>query len=130
LLEVHAAIEQLYQDAGHFAFWAHELIRMNMWGYDKHAQVWAQIYQEIDDCLRELNPMLPSFQVDRGTIHLIYTTMRRLKARWLAQRIGERRLVETEPDGLDPEFRLVLREEEAEFTRLIDQFKRLVAAAP
>lgn len=56
--------------------------------------------------------------------------MRRLKACWLAQRIGERRLVETEPDGLDPEFRLALREEEAEFTRLIDQFKRLVAAAP
>ena len=76
------------------------------------------------------DPMLPSFQVDRGTIYLIYTTMRRLKARWLAQRIGERRLVETEPDGLDQEFRLALREEEAEFTRLIDQFKRLVAAAP
>ena len=130
LLEVQAAIEQLHQDAGHFAFWAHELTRMNVQGHDKHAQAWAQLYQEIDDCLRELDPMLPSFQVNRGTIHLIYTTMRRLKARWLAQRVSERRFVETEPDGLDPEFRLVLREEEAEFTRISDQLKRLVAAAP
>ena len=130
LLEVQAAIEQLYQDAGHFAFWAHELTRMNVQGHDKHAQAWAQISQEIDDCLRELDPRLPSFQVDRGTIHLIDTAMRRLKARWLAQRISERRFVETEPDGLDPESRLVLREEEAEFTRIIDQLKRLVAAAP
>jgi hypothetical protein len=124
------AIEQLHQDAGHFAFWAFELTRMNVRGHDKHAQAWLQIYQEFDDCLRELDPMLPSFQVDRGAIHLSYRTMRRLKARWLAQRIGERRIVETEPDGLDPKFRLALREEEAEFTRLIDQFQQLVAAAP
>jgi hypothetical protein len=39
--------------------------------------------------------------------------MRSLKARWLAQRISERRFVETEPDGLEPEFRLAFRDEAA-----------------
>jgi hypothetical protein len=126
-LEVQAVIEQLHQDAGHFAFWAFELTRMNVQGHDKHATAWVQIYQEIDDCLRALDPMLPSFQVDRGPIHQIYTTMRRLKPRWLTQRIGERRFVKTEPDGLDPEFRLALHEEEAQLTQIVEQLKRETA---
>jgi hypothetical protein len=130
LLEVQAAIEQLHHEAGHFAFWAHELTRMNVKGHDTPAQAWWQIYHGIDDCLRELDPMLPSFQVNRGTIHLVYTTMRRLKVRWLEQRISERRLVETEPDGLDPWFRLVLREEEACLIRIVEDLKRLVAGVP
>jgi hypothetical protein len=60
----------------------------------------------------------------------IYNSMRRLKKHWLAQRIRERPFVETEPDGLDPEFRLALREEEAELTRIVEDLRRLVAAAP
>jgi hypothetical protein len=32
LLDVEAAIDQLHQDAGHFADWARELTRMNVAG--------------------------------------------------------------------------------------------------
>ena len=130
LLDVEAAIDQLHQTAGHFAYWAQELTRMNVTGQYAHAQAWEQMRQALDDCLRDLEQMLALFRLDRGAMFRIYNSMRRLKARWLTQRISERRFVETEPDGLDPEFRLALREEEAEFTHLIDQLKRLVAAAP
>jgi hypothetical protein len=86
--------------------------------------------QVLDDYLRDLEPMLALFRLDRGAMFRIYNSMRRLKKHWRAQRIGERRFVETEPDGLAPEFRLELREEEAELTRIVEYLKRLVAAAP
>jgi hypothetical protein len=130
LLDLEAALDQLHQDAGHFADWAQEMIRMNMAGQNAHAQVWEQMHQALDDYLRDLAPMLALFRLDRGAMFRIYKSMRRLKPQWLAQHISERRFVETEPDGLDPEFRLDLREEEAELTRIVEYLKRLVAAAP
>ena len=130
LLDVEDALDQLHQDAGHFADLARELTRMNVPGQSAHAQVWEQIGQALDDYLRVLQPMLALFRLDRGAMFRIYNSMRRLKKHWLAQRIRERPFVETEPDGLDPEFRLELREEEAELTRIIEDLKRLVAAAP
>jgi hypothetical protein len=130
LLDVEAALDQLQQDAGHFADWAQELTRMNVAGQIAHAQVWKQMQQALDDYLRDLAQMLALFRLDRGAMFRIYCSMRRLKERWLAQRIRERRFVETELDGLDPEFRLELREEEAELTRIVEYLKRLVAAAP
>lgn len=130
LLDVEAALDQLKQTAGNFADWARELTRMNVAGQNAHAQVWQQMHQALDDYLRDLELMLALFRLDRGPIHLIYNSMRRLKEHWLAQRIGERRFVEMEPDGLDPEFRQTLREEEAQLTRIVEYLKRLVAAAP
>ena len=130
LLDVEAAFDQLKQTARHYADWAQELTRMNVPGQNAHAQVWEQIYQTVDDYLRDLEPMLALFRLDRGAMFQIYNSMRRLKDHWLAQRIGERRFVETEPDGLNPEFRQTLRAEEAELTRIAEHLKRLVAAAP
>jgi len=130
LLDVEAARDQLKQTAGHFADWARELARMNVAGQNAHAKAWEQMRQALDDYLRDLDPMLALFRLDRGTIFRIYNSMRRLNEHWLAQRISERRFVETEPDGLDPEFRLALREEEAQLTRIVEYLKRLVAAAP
>lgn len=130
LLDVEAALDQLKQTAGHFADWARELTRMNVAGKNAHAQVWGQMHQTLDDYLRDLDPMLALFRLDRGAMFRIYNSMRRLKEHWLAQRIGERRFVETEPDGLDQAFRLALREEEANLTRIVEYLKRLVAAAP
>jgi hypothetical protein len=130
LLDVEAELDQLHQDAGHFADWAREMIRMNMAGQYAHAQAWEQMQQALDDYLRDLAQMLALFRLDRGVMFRIYNSMRRLKPRWLAQRVRERRFVETEPDGLDPEFRLELREEEAQLTRIVEYLKRLVAAAP
>lgn len=130
LLDVEAALDQLQQTARHFADWAQERTRMNVAGQNAHAQVWEQMHQTLDDYLRDLEPMLALFRLDRGAMIRIYNSMRRLKEHWLAQRIGERRFVETEPDGLDPEFRQTLREEEAELTRIVEYLKRLVAAAP
>ena len=114
LLDVEAAIDQLHQDAGHFADWARELTRMNVAGQNAHAQqVWEQTQQVLDDYLCGLGHMQALFQLDRGAMFQIYNSMRRLKESGLTQRMHERRFVETEPDGLDPEFRLELREEEA-----------------
>jgi hypothetical protein len=124
LLDVEAEFYQLQQDAEHFADWARELIRMNVAGQNVHAQAWEQMRQVLDDYLRDLIPMLALFRLDRGTLFRIYYSMRRLKEHWLAQRIRERRFVETEPDGLDPEFRLELREEEARLTRIVEYLKR------
>lgn len=130
LLDVEAALNQLKQTAWHFADWARELARMNVAGQNAHAKAWEQMRQALDDYLRDLDPMLALFRLDRGAIFRIYNSMRRLNEHWLAQRISERRFVETEPDGLDPEFRLALREEEAQLTRIVEYLKRLVAAAP
>lgn len=130
LLDAQDAIEQLQEDAGQFAVMTHEFARMSVPGYHEHAQAWAQIYQQIDDALRELDQMVPLFQLNQGAMFQIYNTMRRVKTRWRAQRIGERRIVETEPDGLDPAFRLALRDDDAQITRIIEHLKRLVAAAP
>ncbi len=130
LLHTEAALDQLKQIARHYADWAQELTRMNVTGGYAHAQVWELIYQTLDDYLRDLDPMLALFRLDRGAMFRIYNSMRRLKEHWLAQRVAERRFVETEPDGLDPEFRQALREEEAELTRIVEHLIRLVAAAP
>jgi hypothetical protein len=130
LLDVEAALDQLKQTAGHFADWAREQTRMNVAGQHSHAQIWEQIHQTLDDYLRILDPMLALFRLDRGALFRIYNSMRRLKEHWLAQRIGERRFVETEPDGLDPAFRVALLDEEAQLTRIVEYLKRLVAAAP
>lgn len=129
-LDAWEGLEQLQRTARHFRMVASSMAAMNVAGECERAKEWADIDRVLDDCLRDLDPMLPVFRLDRGVLFGMYNIIRTLKERWRAQRIGERRFVETEPDGLDPEFRLALREEEAEFTRLIDQLKRLVVAAP
>lgn len=130
LLEVQAAIEQLQQDAREFAIMANEFARMNVAGQYEQAQDWARMFLALDDCVRELDPMVPSFQVDRGTMHQIYKSMRRLKELWLTQRIRGCRFVEMEPDGVDAESRQMLRDEEARLTRIVEHLQHLVAAAP
>lgn len=130
LLDVELALDQLQQIARHFVDLAWELASLNVAGQNAHAQVWEQIHQTLDNYRRDLEPMLALFRLDRVALFRIYYSMRRLKGHWPAQRIGERRFVETEPDGLDPEFRLELREEKAQLTRIVEYLKRLVAAAP
>jgi len=80
LLEVQDALEGLQQAAGQFAVMANGLERMNVAGQKEKARFWIQAYQEIDDCLRDLDPMLPLFQLDRGAMFRIYHAMRKLKA--------------------------------------------------
>jgi hypothetical protein len=130
LLDAWEGLEQLLRTARHFETMANIMASMNVEGQFVRAQVWADIYRVLDDCLRDLDPMLPVFRLDRGVLFRLYNIIRNLKERWRAQRIDACRFVETEPDGLDPEMRQTLREEEAEFTRLFDQLKRLVVAAP
>ncbi len=130
LLDVEAALDQLQQTAGHFADWAQEMIRMNVAGKEAHARAWEQIRQVLDDHLRDLYPMLALFRLDRGALFRIYNSTRRLKEHWLVQRMKERRFVETEPDGMKPEFRQALCNEKARLTWIVEGLKRLVAAAP
>src|SRR5688572_16478750 len=56
LLEVQDALEGLQKTAGQFSFMANELARMNVAAEDEKAQFWARVYQDIDDCLRDLDP--------------------------------------------------------------------------
>ena len=96
----------------------------------ERAKEWAEMYQVLDDCRRDFDPMLPSFCLDRSVLFGIYTIIRHLKERWLQQRVSSFFRPALEPDGLDEATRTMLREEEAEFTRLIDQLKRLIVATP
>ena len=130
LLDAEDAIHQLHGTAEHFAYCAEVLARMNAAGMDARAQAWEEIRQVLDNYLRDLEPMLALFRLDRGALARIYNSMRRLKERWLIQRMAGYRFVETEPDGLDLETRKMLHEDEARLTRIIELLKRLVAAAP
>jgi hypothetical protein len=103
---------------------------MNVEHEFERAKEWAEIYQVLDDCRRDFDPMLPSFRLDRGVLFGMYTSMRHLKERWIDQRVSSFFRPALEPDGLVEETRTMLREEEAEFTHLIDQLKRLTVAAP
>ena len=124
-------VERPQQIARQFAGMAQGLARMNVAGESERARDWAQMYLEVDDCLRELEPMLPVFLVERGALFRIYTAMRSLKARWLAlRREGFRTPPRTDVEGFDPETRQMLHDEEAHLTRIVEHLKRLVAAAP
>ena len=103
---------------------------MNVAGEYENSQYWAREYQEIDDCLRELEPMLPAFQVERGLLFRIYTAMCNLKACWLTLRMDGFRRPRTDSEGFDADTRQTLRDEKAHLTRIVEHLKRLVAAAP
>jgi hypothetical protein len=129
LLEVQDALEGLRKTAGQFSFMANELARMNVRGEDEKAHFWARVYQDIDDGLRDLDPMLPLFQLDRMAMFKIYNTLRNIKSSWLDERAHTTRLAETE-DGLDPETRPAFHQEETRFVYILDHLRRLIAAAP
>ena len=130
LLDVEDAIHQLHGTAEHFAYCAEVLARMNVAGLDARAQAWEEVRQVLDNYLRDLEPMLAVFRLDRGALARIYHSMRRLTERWRIQRMAGYRFVETEPDGLDPETRKMLHEDEVRLSRIVEYLKRLVAAAP
>lgn len=123
-------LEQLQRTARHFRTVASFMAAMNDEREFERAKRWAKIYQILDDCLRDFDPMLPSFRLERGALFGIYKVVRHVKELWLKERVSSFFCSALEPDGLDEATRAMLREEEAEFTRLIDQLKGLVVAAP
>jgi hypothetical protein len=129
-LDACEGLEQLQRTARHFRTVASCMAAMNDAREFERAKEWAEIYQVLDDCLRDFDPKLPSFCLDRGVLFGIYKIIRHLKERWIQQRVSSFFRPALEPDGLDEATRTMLREEEAEFTRLIDQLKRLIVAAP
>jgi len=129
-LDAWEGLEQLHRTARHFRTVASSMAAMNVAGEFERAKEWTDIDRILDDSLRDFDPMLPSFRLDRGVLFGIYTSMRHIKERWIDQRVSSFFRPDLEPDGLDEATRTMLREEEAEFIRLIDQLKRLVAAAP
>ena len=129
-LDAWEGLEQLHRTARHFRTVASSMAAMNIEREFERAKEWAEMCQILDDSHRDFDPMLPSFRLDRDVLFGMYTSMRHLKERWMDQRVSSFFRPALEPDGLDEETRTMLREEEAQFTRLIDQLKRLVAAAP
>ena len=129
-LDAWEGLEQLQRTARHFRTMASSMAAMNVEREFERAQEWVEMYRILDDSLRDFDPMLPSFRLDRGVLFGMYTSMRHLKERWIDQRASSFFRPALEPDGLDEATRTMLREEEAEFTRLIDQLKGLVVAAP
>lgn len=130
LLDVQEMLEQHQQTARELMTMAHILANMNAAGQREQAQEWLCMYQTFDDCLRDLDPMVPLFELDRAVLFRIYNAIRRLKIPWLLLRIGTCSRPQLEPDGLDEESRTILREDEASFLKLIGLLKQLVAAAP
>ena len=129
-LDTWEGLEELQRTARHFRTVASSMAAMNVEREFERAKEWAEIYQVLDDCRRDFDPMLPSFRLDRGVLFGIYDIICHLNARWIQQRVCSFFRPAQEPDGLDEETRTMLREEEAEFSRLIDQLKRLIVAAP
>ena len=129
-LDVWEGLEQLQRTARHFRTVASCMAAMNFADEFERAKEWADIYRVFDDALRNFDPMLPSFCLDRGVLFGIYARIRHIKERWIKERVSSFFNPALEPDGLDEATRTMLCEEEAEFTRLIDLLKRLVAAAP
>ena len=130
VLDACEGLEQLQRTARHFRTVASCMAAMNDAREFERAKKWADIDRVLDDCLRDLDPMVPSFRLDRGVVFGIYKIIRHIEERWLEERVSSFFRPALEPDGLDEATRTMLREEEAEFTRLIDQLKRLVVAAP
>lgn len=129
-LDAWEGLEQLQRTARHFRTVASCMAAMNDEREFERAKKWADIDRVLDDCLRDLDPMVPSFRLDRGVLFEIYKIIRHIKEGWLEERVSSFFRPDLEPDGLDEATRTMLREEEAEFNRLIDQLKRLVVAAP
>jgi hypothetical protein len=129
-LDAWEGLEQLQRTARHFKTVASSMAAMNVAREFERAKEWAEMCQILDDSLRDFDPMLPSFRLDRSVLFGIYTSIRHLKERWIKERVCSFFRPALEPDGLDEATRTMLREEEAVFTRLIDQLKRLVVAAP
>lgn len=129
-LDAWEGLEQLQRAAQRFGTVANIMAEMNIEGHYEQAKEWAKIYWIMDDCLRDLDPMLPVFRLDRGVLFGMYTIIRTLKERWIEERVSSFFRPALEPDGLDEATRTMLFEEEAKFVRLIDQLKRLVVAAP
>ena len=130
LLNVQVEIEQLQRATRHFATVANIMAGMNVAGQYAKAKDWAEMYWVLDNCLRDLDPMLPLFRLDRGVLFRTYDIIRNLRERWIEQRMCGFYRAELEPDGLDESARTVLRAEEAQLTRLVEHLKRLVVAAP
>ena len=129
-LDAWEGLEQLQRVAQRIGTVANIMADMNVGGQYERAMEWAKIYWVLDDCLRDFDPMLPSFRLDRGVLFGTYTGMRHLKERWIKERVSSFFRPDLEPDGLDEATRSMLLDEEAKFVRLIDQLKRLVVAAP
>ena len=55
----------------------------------ERAQEWADIDRVLDDCLRDLDPMVPSFRLDRGVLFGIYKIIRHIEERWLEERFAD-----------------------------------------
>lgn len=130
LLDVQVELEQLQRVTLHFATVANIMAGMNVAGQYARAKDWAEMYWVLDNCLRDLDPMLPVFRLNRGVLFRTYNIIRNLKDRWIEQRVSSFYRADLEPDGLDESARTVLRAEEAQLTRLIEHLKRLVVAAP
>ena len=128
-LDVQEMLEHLRDNAREFAVKSYIWAGMNVPGAHEKVTVWSQLYQILDDCLRDLEQTLPRFRLERVPMLGIYDRIRSLKKHWMTQRVCEFHNPALEPDGLEEKTRLMLREEEAQLTWLINQLKRVVAAS-
>ena len=128
-LSVQDMLEHLREDALESAGKSYIFAGMNVPGEHEQATAWTQMYQTLDDCVRDLDQMLPRFRLEQVPLFGIYNCLRSLKKRWMEQRMCRFHRPAQEPDGLDEKTRTLLREEEDHLTWLINQLKELVAAA-
>ena len=78
-LDVQEMLEHLRDNALEFAVKSYIFAGMNVPGSHEKVTVWSQLYQILDDCLRDLEQTLPRFRLERVPMLGIYDRIRSLK---------------------------------------------------
>ena len=127
LLDTHEAITQLHREAGHHAWWAQWLSRAAPTHAEGHATPaeWLQIYQELDDVLRELHQMVGSLRLDRTLLFKVYHWFLVIREKWLQYRWRD-----FSRDGeLTPQGQAAVHEDEVRLTDVLSKIKRMLVAS-
>ncbi|MEP6934685.1 MAG: hypothetical protein ABI988_12195, partial [Nitrospirota bacterium] len=88
VLSVQDLLEHLQDDAHEFAVQADCFADMSVRGAHEKYLAWREMYAILDDCLRDLDQMLPMFRLERVPLFGIYDRIRSLKKRWMKQRVA------------------------------------------
>ena len=127
LLDTQEAMKQLLREAGHHAWWARWLARGAPSQVEGHTtpEEWFQVYQDLDDVLRELDHMVGSLRLDRALLFNVYHRFQVIRDHWLQyqwrdfSRNGE----------LTPQGQAVVHEDKVLLTDVLSQIKQMLVAA-
>lgn len=127
LFEAQEGTIRLHSDAEDHTFWADFLSRTARTHVEGHAtpEEWVMVYHDLGEILREFDQMIGRLRLDRSILFNIYHRMLAINDAWLDYRRRDfSRDGEVTPQGAE-----MLREEQALFSDLMLQIKRMLVAA-